>query len=252
MSLRCDCFLFCPQKYFLLHSGNVAAASLWQLNLQSSFPSQKTLLLFFPEICWGVWAWQTGPVFTAGLQGRVQELQKLCSIFVSLFVFLWFLYFHLYLLPWNHAVFALFPVLQILGDLHRSWAVLLSFWLLFFLTFRPFLFLPFFFMFLLSPFLGLFSGFTARVTTARAAATSAGWPWRTRRWRWRWRCRWRRWWWAGRGWWGRSATAAFSPPFFSSCASGSFPFILPGAGGGGHSTVRFCRHSDSWVQLKLY
>lgn len=43
---------------------------------------------------------------------------KKAHLIAYLFVFLWFLYFHLYLLPWNHAVFALFPVLQILKEKH--------------------------------------------------------------------------------------------------------------------------------------
>lgn len=214
----------------------------------------KLRFFIFPEICWSVWAWPTGLVFTVASQGRVQELQKLCSIFVPLLVFLWLLYFHLYLLPWNHAVFAFFPVLQILGDLYRPRVFLSTFWLLVFFTFMPFLFLPFFFMFLLPPFLGLFSGFTARVTTARATPTLAWWAWRTWRWRrwWRQRRRRRRWWWAGRGWRGRSTTAAFPLPFFSSSAPRSLLFILSGAGGAGHSAIRFCRHSDNRMQFIWY
>lgn len=99
-------------------------------------------------------------------QGRVQEFKELCSIFVPLFVFFRLLYFHLYFLPRNHAVFAFFSVLQVLGDLNRS-RVILSFYFFVLLAFVSLLFLTFFFMLLLLlPFLGLLFGFTAGVATA--------------------------------------------------------------------------------------
>lgn len=82
---------------------------------------------------------------TPSSQGGVEELQQLGSVFIPLqseakrqnwvspaiqklswahsaahlFVFFWFLHFHLDLFPWNHAVLALLPVLQILRQ--KKW-----------------------------------------------------------------------------------------------------------------------------------